>query len=84
MLWTRAINVKPLVYTPFVVDTETRQSGNGISLLQLLQTDGTFPGVSRQNVLIVGQPGLAETHEQVLLHLTGHHVLGAHGAAEPS
>lgn len=36
MLRTRAIHLKPLIYTPFVVDTEAGQSGYGVSLLQLI------------------------------------------------
>lgn len=35
MLRTRTIHLKPFVYTPFMVDTEAGQPGNGVSLLQL-------------------------------------------------
>lgn len=35
MLRTRAIHLKPLIYTPFMVDTEAGQPGNGVPLLQL-------------------------------------------------
>lgn len=59
MLRAGTIDLKPGVYTAFVIDAEARQSGDGVSLLQLLQTDYTLPGIPGQHVIVVGQAGLA-------------------------
>lgn len=37
--------------SPFVVDAEARQSGNGVPLLQFLQTDYTLAGIPGQHVI---------------------------------
>lgn len=37
--------------SPFVVDAEARQSGNGVPLLQFLKTDYTLAGIPRQHVI---------------------------------
>lgn len=66
-----------------MVDTEARQSGDGVSLLQLFQTDGTLPRVSGQDVLVVGEARLAEAQQQMLFNLFRRHELGAERTVEP-
>lgn len=84
VLWTRAIHLKPFVYAPFVVDAEAGQSGDGVSLLHLIQTDGALARVSGEDVLVVGEACFAEAHEQMLLYLLCSHKLGAHRTVETS
>lgn len=84
MLRTRAIHLKPLVYTPLMVDAEAGQPGDGVSLLQLVQTDGTFPRVFGQDVLVVDETHFAETLEQMLLYFIRCHKLGANRTVETS
>lgn len=41
----------PAAWIPFMVDAEAGQAGDGVSLQQLVQADGTFTRVLRQDVL---------------------------------
>lgn len=78
------VDLKPGVYTAFVVDAEAGQSGDGVSLLQILQTDHTLACISRQHIIVVGEAGLAQTHDEVNFHFIGRYRLGADRTLEPA
>lgn len=62
--------ISPTV-SPFVIDAEARQSGDGVSLLQLLQTDYTLPGIPGQHVIWnthTNTQADAHTGKQVHIH----------------
>lgn len=55
VLWTARLDVTPGIDTALVIHTETGQSGDHVSLLQILQANRALPSISPQTVNVVGQ-----------------------------
>lgn len=79
---TAGLHLRPGVNTALVVDTKAGQPGDGLSLLQLVQTDGTLTAVLTQHVRVVRERGRCEAAQQVILNSATRERLGAERTAD--
>lgn len=82
MLWARSVHFKPRIYTAFVINAQAGQPGYRVPLQKFLQADHALARIFSQHIIVVGEAGLAQTHDKVHFHLVGSHRFGANGALE--
>jgi len=82
MLRTGSVHFEPLVNATLVIDAQTGQPCNYVSLQQIFEANYTLAFLLGQYVLVVTEAGLSQAHHQVTLDVVRHHELGAHRALD--
>lgn len=70
MFGAAGLHLGPGINAALVVDAEAGQSGDGLSLHQLLQTNRALAAVFTEHVRVVGQWRRREAAQQVVLDAT--------------
>lgn len=77
MFWTRPVDLEPFIDTPFVIDAETGQACDCVTLSHVIQAYRTLTTVLGQNVLVIIESGFGETHLQMNVYFIRAHKLHA-------
>lgn len=80
MFRTGSIDMEPVVDASLVVDTETWQTGDCITLIHVVQADHTFSFLLQKDILIITNSRLCQTHDQMALDIVIWDGLRADGA----
>lgn len=65
MFWAATVYLEPVVDARLVIDAQAWQSGNGVSLVELLKADRTFTSTVGQNVIIVADLRFCHAEDQM-------------------